>query len=59
MIAGYSKEDLQGCKTGNNYPTFKANKTIETGNTTKQSLTKLLLCPFVIMETDKKGDETI
>jgi len=44
MIASYSIKDLQGCKTYDDNPTFKTNKTAETGNATMQGLTKLLLC---------------
>jgi len=44
MIASYSIKDLQGCKTYDNNPTFKAYKTTKAKDTTTQGLTLLLLC---------------
>lgn len=59
MIAGYSMKDLQRCKNYNDKPTFKANKIVETGNTTKQGLTLLLLCKIKQVFNNQKQQKSI
>ncbi|MBU4501119.1 MAG: hypothetical protein KKA79_00890 [Nanoarchaeota archaeon] len=51
-----STEDLGGCKTCNDNPTFTANKITKTGNNKKF---RFFRCPFLIMQMDSRGGKTI
>lgn len=59
ITASHSKAECIGYKNNNDNPTFKAYKTIETGNTTEQSLTKLLLCKIKQVFSNQKQQNNI